>query len=394
MKRLGLILWALLTMLSVGAQAQRPAISLPPPPDNYNFAHRPEVPCGESDTNPPYQVPLSTAQEKRAVALFQRSHVIVAHIHCVEPSDFEEMAGAGVTAVILKVDDDGLNIVFGKKRVPIPDNEDWPARGAHGLQRVLDIASGPNSRILIARQAEDIRRAKREKKVAIILSFEGARPLAGRIENLRRYYEMGLRELQLWWAVPNALKTPDGADFSEFGKDVIREMNRLRMLIDLSHIGPKALATALETTRSPVIVSHASVEALFLEKPKPPTEAVSGTDHLNDAALRAMARNGGSVCVHFVSQHYIRARHGPKATVVDLVDHIAYIRDLVGADHVSLGADFFPEEGWDWVDGAGRISLIPHVAREMVRRGFSDQEIEKILGGNLMRIFERVWKAS
>lgn len=374
--------------------------SLPPPPHNYNFVHPPEAPCGELDADLGYRVPLSPEQEKRAQAVYQRSLVIVAHIHCVEPWDFEEMIQAGVTAVILKIDDDGVNIFHGKKRSDIPVSEDWLPRGTGTVQRILDIAAQRDSKILIARKLEDIRRAKREKKVAIILSFEGSHPLVGKLENLHHLYKMGLRELQLWWAVPNALKTPEGRMLSPFGEDVVREMNRLGMVIDLSHMSGQAFGRVLAVTKDPVIISHCSVAALF-GPPKqrayedPSKDApYSGTDQLNDALIWAMARNGGSMCVHFVTPAYITARHGPKATVVDLVDNIAYIRDLVGADYVSLGADFFPEPEWHWVEGAGRISLMPNVAREMVRRGFSDEEIEKILGGNLMRIFERVWGKS
>ena len=78
--------------------------------------------------------------------------------------------------------------------------------------------------------------------------------------------------------------------------------------------------------------------------------------------------------------------------MTDLVDHAAYIRDLVGIDYVSLGADYFPVKGWHWVEGVGRMSLLPNVAREMVRHGFTDEEISKVLGGNLIRVFEKVWK--
>src|SRR5205823_1363219 len=123
--------------------------------------------------------------------------------------------------------------------------------------------------------------------------------------------------------------------------------------------------------------------------------AFSGTDHLNDASIRAIAAKRGAICLHFVTPAYIKARHGtPKATIVDFVDHVDYIRKLVGIDSVALGPDYFPAKGWQWIQGAGRVSMLANVAREMVRRGFTDDEIRKVLGGNLMRIYEETWKAA
>jgi membrane dipeptidase len=220
------------------------------------------------------------------------------------------------------------------------------------------------------------------------------------LQNLQYYYDMGLRELQLWWAVPNELKTADGRQFSQFGEDVILEMNRLGIVIDLSHMSGQAFGRALQLGKPPVIISHCSVGALYAPPRKRLYEdpekdmPYSGTDQLNDATIRAMAKYRGAICLHFVTPAYIQARHGTKkATVVDWVDHVAYIRDLVGIDYVSLGPDYFPAKGWQWIEGAGRMSLLANVAREMVRRGFTDEEISKVLGGNLIRVFQQAWKS-
>jgi hypothetical protein len=117
--------------------AEAKVSTLPAPPNNYNFVHPVDVQCGEADTDAGYRVPLSPEQEKRAQAVYQRSPVIIAHLHCVEPWDFEEMARAGVTAAILKVDDDGVNMFHGQKRSTIPTNEDWLPRGTGALQRIF-----------------------------------------------------------------------------------------------------------------------------------------------------------------------------------------------------------------------------------------------------------------
>ena len=396
-------IWFFLNFSGAGPHAASPAQgsesklkvgSLLPPPNDYNFIHPYAVPCGAPNADLSYKVPLSPEQESRVMRVYRRSLVILAHTHCVEPWDFAEMRAAGVTAVILKVDVDGLNMVNGQTRTRIRPDEDWLRRGTRAIHRIQQMAAQPDSQILLVRSVADLHRAKREGKVGVILSFEGAKPLTGQLENVKHYYDLGMRELQLWWAVPNELKTTDGRRFSGFGEAVIREMNRLGIVIDLSHITGQAFAQAISWTNKPMIVSHCAVGELRKKSAKGDT-SYSGTDHLNDATIRAIARNGGSICVHFVTPDYILPRHGTKkATVVDLVDHIAYVRDLVGIDYVSLGADFFPEQGWQWVEGAGRISLLANVAREMRRRGFGDEEVRKVLGENLVRVFEKNWEPS
>lgn len=301
------------------------------------------------------------------------------------------MRESGIDAVILKVDADGVNIVNGSLRTDIPADEDWFSRGTRAMQRIQELAALPTNGILIVSRVNDLDRARREGKVGIILSFEGARPLCGNLENVKHYHDLGMRELQLWWAVPNETKTPDQQQLNTFGLDLIRELNRLGVVIDLSHMTGKAFTQAIATTRLPVIISHCAVNELY-EKSTPGDKSHSGTDLLNDATIRAMVANGGLICVHFATPDYIRARHGPKAMVGDLVDHISYIRALVGIDYVGLGPDFFSEPGWHWVEGAGQMRLLPNVVREMVRQDFADEEIRKVLGNNLARVFEANWK--
>lgn len=383
MKCLRLLGGLLALLLACPAPAVRSQSSLLPPPNDYNFVHPPSIVCGDQNVDLSYKVELPPEQERRAMDLYRNAIVILAHSHCVETWDFDEMSEAGLTGMILKVDVDGINILNGV-RSNTPANEDWFSRGSREMRRILELAARPNSKILIVRSVDDLLRAKREGKVGIILSFEGGRPLAGKLENVKYFYDLGMRDMQLWWAVPNELKTPDQYYLSRFGLDVIREMNRLGIVIDLSHMVPQGFGPALATTRRPVVISHCAVAF------QAGTE-LSNTDELNDASIRAMAKNGGSICLHFFTG-YIHPRHGtPQATVEDLVDHVAYIRDLVGIDYVSLGADFFPELGYKFVLGAGRISQLPNVAREMVRRGLTDEEITKVLGGNLLRVLEHNW---
>lgn len=364
--------------------------TLLPAPDDYNFVHSSSVVCGDTEADLSYKVPLSRSQEERALRVYRESLVILAHSHSVEPWDFQEMRESGIHAVILKVDVDGINILKGSIRTDIPPDEDWFPRGNRAMQRIHELAAQPQNGIVIVRRVDDLARARREGKVGIVLSFEGARPLCGRIENVKHFHGLGMRELQLWWAVPNETKTPDQQQFNTFGLELIRELNQMGIVIDLSHITGKAFGQAMATTRLPVIISHCAVNELY-EKSSPGDEALSGTDLLNDASIRAIAANEGLICVHFVTPDYIKPRHGSKATVEDLVDHIDYIRRLVGIDSIGLGPDFFPEPGWRWVEGAGQMRLLRNVVREMVRRDFTDEEIEKVLGRNLVRVFAANW---
>ncbi len=364
--------------------------SLLPHPHDYNFVHPASVPCGDTEADLSYKLLLSPRLEERATRVYRETLVILAHSHSVEPWDFEEMRESGIHAVILKVDADGINIVNGGRRTDVPADEDWLQRGSRAMGRIQELAAQPASRILVVSHVGDFDRVRRESKVGIILSFEGARPLCGKLENVKYYYDLGMRELQLWWAVPNETKTPDQQQLNSFGLDLVRELNRLGVVIDLSHITGRAFAQAIAATRLPAIISHCAVNELY--RKSAPSESYSGTDLLNNATIRAMAANRGVISVHFVTPDYIKARHGPKATVEDLVDHIDYIRGLVGIDYIALGPDFFSEPGWRWVEGAGRMPLLVNVVREMVRRDFTDEEIQKVLGKNLVRVFKANWE--
>ncbi|MBM3775452.1 MAG: hypothetical protein FJW37_09855, partial [Acidobacteria bacterium] len=327
-----------------------------------------QAPCSAAPGEPAaFSVPLTREQEARALALYRRSLVITAHDHCAHPGDFREMEAAGITARTIKPIADGVYWVGMQRfRIEEPVNG-WFARGQRALDLLDRRVEEGRGKIITVRKAEDIRRAKREKKLAVVYSFEGARPLEGRIDTLKAFYDRGLRELQLYWAVPSPLKNSDGT-LSEFGLSVIREMNRLGMLIDLSHMSDAAFGQALRTTAQPVVVSHCGVAAAA-------GVPARGTDQLSDETIRQIAANGGAICLHFY-EGYIRPRHGQHATVVDLVDHMDHIRKLVGIDSIALGVDWFPEKGWRWIQGGETMAGMPNVVREMVRRGYSDEEIE------------------
>jgi membrane dipeptidase len=348
------------------------------------FPIEPDLPCAVANDQPRtgYHVDLTPEGERRASAVYHRSIIITAHDHCFHADDFKAQASAAVTVRTIKPIVDG-HYRQGGIRYPIETPvAGWRERGVHALQILRQHAQQSNGRIRLVLSAADIESVKKQGQLGIIMSFEGGRALAGDLANLAMYHEMGLREMQLYWAVPSPLKDEDGS-LSLFGQDVIREMNRLRLVVDISHMPEKAWRQALALARAPVVVSHCGAAAISGRTNR-------GTDDLRDDTIRAIASQGGVMCVHFY-EGYIPARHGPVSTVRDLVDHIDHFRAVAGIDHIGLGTDYFPEKGWKWVAGAETIEGMKNVVREMVYRGYTDAEIEKVLGRNLLRVYRQVW---
>lgn len=262
-----------------------------------------------------------------------------------------------------------------------------------------------------AYSADDIERAFREKKIGSLLGMEGGHVIENSLGALRIYYDLGARYLTLThnvtldWA-DAASDTAKHGGLTDFGREVVREMNRLGMLVDLSHVSPGTMSDALDVTRAPVIFSHSSARAL--------------TDHVRnvpDSILERLPANGGVVMVTFVpgfisteimeheqagnafwaSLRTIadsaerRAKMGewrashprPQATIDDVADHIEHVRDVASIDNVGIGSDF---------DGIGEtpvglddVSTFPALFAELIQRGWSDEDLAKLAGGNIIR---------
>ncbi|MBU6364723.1 MAG: dipeptidase [Gemmatimonadetes bacterium] len=268
-----------------------------------------------------------------------------------------------------------------------------------------------------AASTADIRRVRASGRIASLLGAEGGHVIGNSLGALRAYYDLGVRYMTLThfantdWA-DAATAIPRHGGLSPFGREVVREMNRLGMMVDISHVSPAAMSAVLDVSEAPVIFSHSSARAL--------------TDHVRnvpDSILRRMARNGGVVQVNFVTvfvseplrrwsegliprlqratsdsaaERLVRewtATHGPmpRATLKDLADHIDHIRRVAGADHVGIGADFYGATGpMNVVEGMEDVSRYPALFAELMRRGWSDADLRKLAGGNLMRVFTQV----
>lgn len=260
----------------------------------------------------------------------------------------------------------------------------------------------------------DIRRIRAKGKVASLLGMEGGHVLENSLGALRAYYDLGARYLTLThnvtldWA-DAALDTPKHRGLTPFGREVVREMNRLGMLVDLSHVSPEVMRDALDTTEAPVIFSHSCARAL-VDHPR----------NVPDEVLRRMEANGGVVMVTFIPafvnrdvkawseglEKEVKAKgkgidadymkleaeyakvHGPspKASLKDVADHLDHVATLAGHDHVGIASDFW---GGDMPVGLEDVSKYPDLFAELIRRGWSDVDLRKLAGENLMRAFAR-----
>jgi membrane dipeptidase len=239
----------------------------------------------------------------------------------------------------------------------------------------------------LALSPSDVERVFGAGKIASMLGMEGGHAIENSLGSLRAFYDLGARYMTLTHS-----QTIDWADactgevrhhgLTRFGEEVVREMNRLGMLVDLSHVSPATMSDALDVVEAPVIFSHSSARAL--------------TNHVRnvpDSILRRMPSNGGVVMVTFVPSFIneeVRVYQGPRedtprATLADVADHIEYIRDVAGIDHVGIGGDF---DGITSTPvGLEDVSTYPALLAELSLRGWSEAELRKVAGENLLRVW-------
>jgi membrane dipeptidase len=226
---------------------------------------------------------------------------------------------------------------------------------------------------------DDIRRSKQEGKIGGLLAFEGFEPLGSDLDLLTVFYKLGLRMASLTHNRRNyfADGTQPGVKttgLTAAGRDAVRRMNELGIVIDLAHLAPQGCWEVLELSEAPVILSHARPRRAFRGDPT----ANGGGDDAKKL-VEAIAATGGLVGIIAWSQPDLAA----------LLDDIETIIDLVGPDHVGLGSDFFGLEAAP--KGFAGMHELPNVTRGLVERGHSNEVIGKILGGNYLRVFEQVW---
>ena len=255
-----------------------------------------------------------------------------------------------------------------------------------------DIAGRYPEHFRLALSADDIEDARREGKIAALIGIEGGHAIEDSLDNLRAFFGLGTRYMTLThsntnnWADSSGDKARHGG-LTPFGKHVVQEMNRLGMIVDVSHVSDGTFRDVLDVSRAPVFASHSSCRALS-NIPR----------NMTDEMIRAMARKGGVIQINFgcdfLSQRYADAiRRTPKqkpapATLDDVVAHIGHAVKVAGIGGVGLGSDF---DGVSCVpEGLSDVSMFPNLTRALLEKGYTPEDIAKIYGGNTLRLMRAV----
>jgi membrane dipeptidase len=297
------------------------------------------------------------------------------------------------------------------------------------IDTLYSIARRNSDKIAVVRNSAEIEKAIAEGKICAVIGVEGGHAIENSIEKLEELYKLGVRYLGLTWnnstdwasSAFDETTNPDKVKItglSEFGKKVVEKMNELGMIVDVSHLGEKAFWDVVKVTKKPIIASHSSVYKLCPHY-----------RNLKDEQIKAIAQTGGVVFVNFYAEYidstfntkrkkleekykaqfdsirvlyehdqnaYRRARRQLMQKIAEelrppldvLIDHIDYIAKLVGVDHVGIGSDFdgisiTPLEMDD-------VTFLPNITKKLLERGYSTDDIKKILGGNFLRVFKQV----
>jgi membrane dipeptidase len=280
----------------------------------------------------------------------------------------------------------------------------------------------------LALKADDLAKIEKTGKRAIYIGMENGFPLAKDISRVEEFYKKGVRYITLCHSFHNDIcdsssdsKPAEHNGVSEFGKQVITEMNRLGMMVDISHASDKSFFDAIELSKAPIIASHSSVRAI-----------AQHNRNMTDEMIRKLAAKGGVIQICLLDEYiknpdtttvkYQRSKQLHKKylqsdkmteaeketlskewdtvdamdqdklpTVKDVCDHIDHVKKLVGIDYVGIGSDF---DGGGGLRDCADVSQFPNITKELLRRGYTESEIRKIWGGNLLRVFREVEKTA
>jgi membrane dipeptidase len=312
----------------------------------------------------------------------------------------------------------GVGGVFWAAYVPVEKIDEGGA-AAFALMQIglIKRMTEQSPRLEMALTAEDVVRIHRGGQVASLIGIEGGHAMENSLDVLRQFYELGVRYMTLThsstidWA-DAATDSAEHGGLTRFGEEVVREMNRLGMLVDLSHVSAETMADAINVSQAPVIFSHSSARALA-DHPR----------NVPDEILAMLKANGGVVMINFYSgfveprgaalmrnmfdvQRRFREQHPddpeaarrayeqwrrdnpvPRGTIGTLADHIDHVVKVAGIDHVGLGSDY--DGVTSLPEGMDDVSRYPYLTAELLRRGYSDADVAKILGGNILRVMRQ-----
>jgi microsomal dipeptidase-like Zn-dependent dipeptidase/gamma-glutamyl-gamma-aminobutyrate hydrolase PuuD len=252
------------------------------------------------------------------------------------------------------------------------------------LSQVIRQAELHPSRVGIARTTGDLLRLKREGKKALVLGVENGYAIGKRIDRLKALKQLGVSYITLCHNEYNdlcdsAIGTPEWNGLSSFGKDVVYEMNRLGLMIDVSHAAESTFYDVLQESRTPVIASHSSVRALC-NHPR----------NLTDKQILALAAKGGVMHICLYAGFLRQGAEMGQATLSDAIRHINHVVRLAGIDHVGIGSDF---DGGGELVGCRASNEMIHITTRLLKEGYSETDIQKIWGGNLLRVMDAVQSA-
>jgi membrane dipeptidase len=376
--------------------------------------------------NTPQTQPRDERLWQQALAIHRRAIVVDTHNDITTPMTNDDFDLAGDPPVpyrtnIERMKKGGLTAEFFSLYI-----RPWYVTHGGAARRTLDMIDAVYRAVerhprdlMFATSVADIRQAKRQGKIACLMGIEGGHAIENSLPTLREFYRLGVRYMTLTWN-----NTNDWADagrgekkhngLSDFGREVVREMNRLGMLVDVSHVSDDTMSDALDVSTAPIIASHSSARALS-DVPR----------NIPDDLLKRIAKNGGVVQVNFysgfvdrntvVSQSEARdaqlkpqqdalnekykddperlaeesdkleASHPlPPLPISKLIDHFEHIIKVAGIDHVGIGADF--DGANDMPEGAKDVSMLPNITYELLKRGYSERDIRKVLGENILRV--------
>jgi membrane dipeptidase len=371
---------------------------------------------------------------QRALAIHRRAIVIDTHNDVTTPMTNDDFDLGGnppepYRTNIARMKKGGLTAEFFSLYI-----RPWYVAHGGAARRTLDMIDSVYRAVerhprdlMIATTAADIRRAKTQNKIACLMGIEGGHAIENSLPTLREFHRLGVRYMTLTWN-----NTNDWADagrgekkyhgLNSFGEEVVREMNRLGMLVDVSHVSDETMSDVLDISKAPIIASHSSARALS-DVPR----------NIPDDLLRRIAKNGGVVQVNFYSVFVDTTTVSPQSNERDrrleaqqkalnekykddperlaeegdkleaanplpplpiskLIDHIDHIVKVAGIDHVGIGADF--DGAVDFPDGARDVSMLPNITYELLKRGYSERDIRKILGENFLRVFAQAQRVS
>ena len=318
----------------------------------------------------------------------------------------------------------GLNAPFMSIYIPASYQTEGGAKefADYLIDMVEKIASDAPDKFEVATSVADIKAQFKKGVVSLPMGIENGAPIEGKLENLQHFYDRGVRYITLTHGKANHICDSSYDEerkwngLSPFGETLVAEMNRLGVMVDISHVSDSAFYDVMRITNAPAIASHSSCRHYT-----PGWER-----NMNDDMIKALAANGGVVCINFGSsfldstyqggwrearakmkdhfeEHNIAEgsaeanewmqnyrKNNPRGTVEDVIKHIDHVVKLVGVDHVGFGSDF---DGVTHLPkGAQDASEFPNIIEALIKRGYSDEDIEKICGGNLLRVWSEVEK--